>query len=244
MARTMLHSMESGSDPTSMNREMNKYNLNLVLAYGLYRNLTLIVKQPMVHKKMLMNGETTKNTGLGELTFRTKYGIYRRNTPEYNIGIAAIAGLKFPTGAYTFSSKTWDIKSGLYLSLRASHLASDFNIGYSYNGSAKKTDGTIDFGDEFELDWALAYQFVISDDAETVVAPVLEFSYKYIAKDQMDGADLPDSGESVLYLSPGVKLTKSAVKFEILFQIPIWQIQKGSQLQRNTGVIAGIRYLF
>jgi hypothetical protein len=48
----------------------------------------------------------------------------------------------------------------------------------------------------------------------------------------------------VLYISPGIKFTKSSFILEGLLQIPVWQDQKGALLERGAGAIVGVRFMF
>jgi len=242
--RTQLRYMQRDDDPTSMGRKMDKYILNTALAYGLRRNLTLMLKQPAVHQEMSMAASTIKDTGLADLGLLVKYGIYRRNTPEYTFGVATTLGLELPTGGDAFTSETWDLKPGLYLSWRRSSLASDLNIAYTWNGFADEGINGIDPGDELSIDWALAYQFSLGETADISLAPVLELSYKNISPNRLKGHNVTDTGESIFFLSPGIKFTKSSFILEALVQLPVSQEQKGSQLKRDTGIIIGMRFMF
>ena len=73
---------------------------------------------------------------------------------------------------------------------------------------------------------------------------MFELSYKNISPEQLDSSNVSNTGESVLYLSPGIKFTRSSFILEALAQIPVWQEQEGSQLKRDTGVIFGARFMF
>ncbi len=242
--RAQLRYMQRIDDPTSMDRKMDRYTLNTVLAYGLRRNLTLMLKQATVHQEISMAGSTSKDTGLADLFLLAKYGIYRRNTPEYTFGVATTLGLELPTGADAFTSETWDIKPGLYMSWRKGPWGSDFSTAYAWNGFADESSHGINPGDELSLDWALAHQFSIGEKADVSLSPVIELSYKNISPDRLNGHNVSDTGESVFYLSPGIKFTKSSFILEALAQIPVWQEQEGSQLKRGTGVLVGIRFMF
>ena len=132
----------------------------------------------------------------------------------------------------------------LYFSWRSGSWAADLNAAYLWNGFADEGKEGLDPGDELSLDLALAYQFSFGEKAQTSLTPVLELSYKNISPDQLDGGDVSDTGESVLYLSPGLKLTRSSFILEALVQLPVWQDQEGSQLGRATGVLLGVRYMF
>jgi len=242
--RTQVRYMQLKDDPTLMDRKMTTYTFPTVLAYGLRPNLTVMLRQPVKDQEMSMAGSSSRNTGLGDLFALGKYKIYRRNTPQYTFGIASTVGLEFPTGADSFTSETWDLQPGLYTSWRSGPWATDFNIAYNWNGFADRGRNGVNPGDELSLDWALAYQFSFGEKARVSFAPVLELSYKNISPDRLRGHDVLNTGESVLYLSPGIKLTVSSFILESLLQIPIWQDQKGSQLERGMGGIVGTRFMF
>ncbi len=244
IVRTMGVYMRGEKDPTSMGRKMDRYTLNTVLAYGLQPKLTIILKQPVIYQEMTTSGALSKDVGAGDLSLLAKYGIFRRNTPEYTIGLSPIFGLEFPTGSDTFTSETWDLKSGIYISLRKDALASDLNIAYNWNGFSDDGKGGVNPGDELSLDYAIAYQFSFGEEAEVAVAPVLEMSYKNISPDRLSGNEVANTGESVFYISPGLKFTRSSFILEALVQIPTWQEQKGSQLKRGIGFIVGTRFMF
>lgn len=242
--RAQLRFMQRDDDPTSMYRTMDRYALNTVLAYGLRRNLTLMLKQLTVHQETSMAGSTSKDTGLADLFLLAKYGLYRRNTAEYTFGVATTLGLELPTGADAFTSETWDIKPGLYMSWRSGPWASDLNIVYDWNGFADESSRGINPGDKLSLDWALAHQLSFGEKADVSLTPVIELSYKNISPDRLKGHNVSDTGESVFYLSPGIKFTKSDFILEALAQVPVWPEQEGSPLKQGTGVLVGIRFMF
>jgi hypothetical protein len=242
--RTQLRHMERSHDPAPMNRKMEVNVWNNVLAYGLRRNLTLMVRQPYMWRKMSMMGSSVSKSGMGDFMVMGKYGLYRKNTADYTLGVAATMGLELPTGSDAFSSDTWDLKPGLFMSWRNGTWASDVSIAYKWNGFAGDNSLGIDPGDELELDFALARQFSVGASADVVFAPVLEVSYRDVSATRLMGQGAPNSGESVLFLSPGAKLTVSSFILEALVQFPVSQSQKGVQTERDTGYILGVRYMF
>ncbi len=244
IVRTQWRYMERHDDPTTMGRRMERYLFNAVVAYGLRRDLTLILRQPVVHQEMSMAGSKDRESGLADLSLLAKYKIYRQNTRFYTFGAAATLGLELPTGAEAFTSNTWDLKPGLFLSWRRGRWASDFNIDYAWNGFSDEGVGDIDPGDEVSIDWALAHQFSIGREADITLAPVLEISYKNITRDRLDNRTVENTGETIVYISPGIKFTRSSFIFEALAQIPVWQDQEGSQLERSSVVLAGMRFMF
>lgn len=242
--RTMLRSMTRNDDPTGMGRSMDMVVWNNVLAYGLKPNLTLILKQPVRRRKISMAGSSSSDTGAGDLALLAKYRLVRRNTRDTTFGLATTLELSAPTGARQFTSETWDIQPGLYGSFRRGHWAADFSAAYRLNGLGGTRDDGREIGDELALDWATARQFLLGSSADVTVAPVLELSYRDAAADQRFGQQLANSGEEVLYLSPGVKFTRSSLILEALVQVPVWQDQNGTQVERGTGFLMGLRKLF
>ncbi len=242
--RTQLRHMQRKDDPTPMDRQMDTYAVPIVLAYGLRPDLTLMVRQTTKHSKMSMAGSISRDTGLDDLFILGKYRLYRRNTREYTLGIAPTLGLELPTGDEDFTSDTWDLAPGLFASWRSGPWASDFNITYKWTGFADKAENGLNPGDEFSIDLALSHQFSIGEKADTSLAPVLEFSYRHLSPDRRSGHDISNTGESLFFVSPGIKFTKSSFILEALVQIPTWQDQKGSQLEQAARLIVGVRYMF
>ena len=242
--RTQFRYMQRKNGPIPMNQKMDTYAFPVVIAYGFRPDLTLMVRQTVKHKKMSMSGSVSRDTGLGDLFVLGKYKLYRRNTRKYTFGIASTLGLEFPTGADDFTSETWDLEPGLFASWRSGPWASDFNIAYKWNGFADRGRGGINPGNELSLDWALAYQLSFGEKSRVSLAPVLELSYKNTRPDRLSGRDVLNTGESVLYLSPGIKFTKSSFILEALLQFPVWQDQEGTQLEQGTRLIIGTRFMF
>jgi hypothetical protein len=244
IVRTQARYMQRGDDPTGTGREMSRIAFPLVLAYGLKPNLTLMVRQMLMHQEMTMMSATNRTTGLGDLFVLAKYRAYRINTSRYTLGIAPTIGLELPTGSDDFGSETWDLNTGLYISGRSGPWATDFNLGYAWNGFAGQSSQDPDPGEELSLDWALARQFSVGERAQVALAPVLECSYRNTRADRANGQEVLNTGESVLYLSPGFKRSTSWLILEALIQIPVWQDQNGSQLQRGVGALVGSRLMF
>ena len=117
------------------------------------------------------------------------------------------------------------------------------NITYLWNGVAKTGDNVTNPGNVFSIETAIAYQLSLGEDAELAFAPVFESSYQKILSDNLDGAEIENTGESVLLLSPGLKITRSSFIIEGLIQFPVWQKQTGVQTERDTGFLIGIRWM-
>ncbi|MHC4216772.1 MAG: transporter [Planctomycetota bacterium] len=242
--RTQLRYMNRKDDPTAMKQKMDTYAVPVVIAYGLWPELTLMARQTVKHRKMSMRGSVSRDTGLDDLFVLGKYKLYRKNTREYTFGIASTLGLEFPTGDDDFGSETWDLQPGLFTSWRSGPWASDLSVAYKWNGFADRGKNGLNPGNELSVDLALAHQFSIGGKADTSLTPVVEFNYKHILPDRLSGRDVANTGESLFFVSPGIKFTKSSFILEALLQFPVWQDREGSQLKQGTRLIVGTRLMF
>ena len=242
--RTQFRYMQRKDGPAPMNQKMNTYAWPVVIAYGFRPDLTLMVRQAVKHKEMSMTGSDSSDTGLDDLFVLGKYKLFRRNTRQYTLGIASTLGIEFPTGHDDFTSETWDLKPGLFTSWRSGPWASDFSFAYKWNGFADRGKNGLNPGDELSVDLALAHQFSIGQNADTSLTPVLEFNYKHLSTDRLRGHNVANTGESLFFISPGLKLTISSFILEVLLQFPLYQNQKGSQPKQGTRLIVGTRLMF
>jgi hypothetical protein len=123
-------------------------------------------------------------------------------------------------------------------------LGSDVSIAYTLNGVAGEGIDNVIPGNEFALDWAASYQFSLGGSSRMSVAPVLEVSYKDISFNRVDGEDIENTGRSILFVSPGIKFISTSFVLEALIQIPVSQKWNGNQLDQNSTLLFGMRYLF
>lgn len=240
--RTQMRYMKRVNDPSPMHSTSESYMFPVVAAYGLRPELTLMLRQAFTRMDMTMGNTTTRNSGFGDLLVMAKYRAVRHNSPRYTFGIAPLLGLEFPTGEAPFTSDGLDLKTGLFVSGRRGPWASDLNLVYTLNGF---TGGDDDHSQNDILDvvGAVAHQFSFGENARNALAPVLELSYKNISPTEVNGVRQPNSGESILQVSPGVKFTHSSIIFESLLHIPIWQNQIGNRPEQGIGALFGIRIM-
>jgi hypothetical protein len=242
--RTQFRYMERKDDPTPMNRKVEMYAFPIVIAYGFRPDLTLLVRQPVKHRNMHVSGTVNRDTGLDDLFVLAKYKLFRQNTRDYTLGIATTLGLEMPTGDDDFSSETWDLEPGLFTSWRSGPWQSDFSVAYKWNGFADEGNNGLEPGNELSADLAFAHQFNLNEQADMSLTPVLELNYKHLSYDELNGQSVSNTGESLFFISPGLKFTKSSFILEALVQFPVWQDQEGSQLKQGIRYILGTRLLF
>jgi hypothetical protein len=241
--RSQYRFMQRDNYPESDAREMRTNMIMVVAAYGIRSDLTIMVLQGLRQNKMTMAGESTSNTGFTDLFILGKYRLARINTPNYTLGIAPSLGLDIPSGNDDFTSNSWDLQMGCLASGRIRSWGIDINTTYLWNGMVTTDGADHDPGDEFSVETALAYQLGFGSEAILALAPVIEFSYRRIFSDTEDGNTLPNTGERVLLLSPGIKVTWGSFIAESLIQLPIWQDQNGLQTERTPSFLIGFRLM-
>jgi hypothetical protein len=231
--------MSRGEGPGA---EVQQFVFPVVLAYGVRSNVSLFVRQAVVRRERTVLGNATINSGLNDTYLFAKYRAYRVNSPRVTFGVAPTLGIEFPSGQDGFTSDTWDLNAGLYASARTQTWSSDANVAYTWNDMVG--DGEVTPGDELSLDAAVAYQFVIEESGRVTASPVLEVSYLKVWPARVGGSDSPNTGETVLYLSPGAKLSTPMIIVEGLVRIPVSSHLEGNQLERNFEALLGVRVLF
>lgn len=219
---------------------MQRTMVPVVLAYGLRSNVTLMVRQAFVSQEM----NSAESSGLGDTFLMAKLKAYRVNTRSYVFGVSPTLGIELPTGETGFTSDTWDFRPGMYFTLRHGMWAEDLNVAYFWNGLAGEPSPGMDPGDELNIDLALARQFGLNEDYSHTIAPVLELGFDRTAPVELRGNRVGNTGESVLTISPGVKLTMQSFILETLWQYPAWQSQKGSLPEQESMLLLGMRYMF
>ena len=240
--RSQMRIMQRHNDPTPANREMTARMFPMVVAYGVRSDLAVMVRQGIMKREMTMPAVQTSSSGLTDFLVLSKWRLLRVNTRSYTLGFAPTLGIEIPTGEQNFTSDTWDLHLGWFASGRLRSWGMDLNLAYVWNGLAK-SGADIDPGDELAVEAALARQFPFGSDADYAVAPVIECSYRNVSSDNVDGSDIANTGESVVELSPGLKVTRSSLILEGLVRVPVWQDQTGLQTERDIGFLVGIRLM-
>jgi len=237
--RSQVRYMSRGDDAGVL---MEQLVFPVVLAYGLRSNVTVVGRQALIHRGRTVLGNSTTNSGFGDTYVFVKYKAYRMNSRHLTFGVAPTLGVEFPTGESAFSSNTWDLKSGLYASARTRTWSSDVSVAYLWNDVGGNVMAVP--GDELSIDAAVAYQFIMDESGLVTASPVLELSYLKVWPSHIGSDDVPNTGETVLYVSPGAKLSTSMIIVEGLMRIPIREDLVGNQLERNVQALLGVRILF
>ncbi len=246
-------------DPAASSEAQVENRLTLHASYGLSERVTLLARVPVssrrlvsstisegpdvVHTSGLSDPELYAQARLWSSPFNPKVG--RR------VNVLLVAGVKTPWGQNdvvrggvrvdehaqpgTGSTDPFGSLALLYLVDRRSAVFASLSYRHT---------GTNDFGYRYgsSLLGNLAYEHKLS----TRIDGALELNYRSTARDVVDpsGARNPDTGGSLLYLTPRLLLDLGrGVVFRVAAQIPIHRDLNGFQQERAV-LNGGLTYLF
>lgn len=217
-----------------------------VAAWGVLPELTVMGRTAVVNKRMsmpadgMMTAQDSSKTGMGDLLLQAKYKLYRWNGRTSVFGVAPTFGIEAPTGTDGFSSESWDLRAGLHVTHRWHRLSADLTATYVWNGAVDAGAESGDPGDELELVLAFTQVFRLPGSSTLALSPVLELSTGWSGVEDGFGSE---ATEGALFLSPGAMFYTRWVIFEVLCQVPVWQQTPAGMLERNIGLIGGLRFL-
>jgi hypothetical protein len=190
---------------------------------------------------------TVRHTGLGDLRVSGKYTGF---SEDRSTGIDA--GLKLPTGDYSFAGLDRDSALGTGttdLLLGAYHLA---NLGADKQwtsflrvqwSSALAARAGYRPGDEFDAVWGISYagwEF----GRHGALAPVLQLIGVDRGRDSGAASDPADTGYRKLLLAPGIELDEGDFKLYAEVEFAAFQSVEGDQLTARRQYKATISYRF
>lgn len=230
------------------------------VGYGLTDDLTLGIKIPYVSLRNIRasNPEDPDHIhnhgdsdGIGDLSILGRYRIIK---PVGNgFEVALVAGIKTPTGKISEKdpegdlleaehqpgSGSWDPILGLAVTRRNGPLSLDANIMYTI--ATKGTQET-DLGDMLNYNVAASYR-ALNGGVELDL--VLELNGEWKQKQKIAGIRDENSGETILLLSPGLRLSlwKNTMAY-VSVGFPVMQNLNGIQAETRTRTLFGFGMVF
>jgi hypothetical protein len=169
---------------------------------------------------------------------------------------ALIGGVKAPTGdssltnteseqvepSATAGTGAWDGLAGLaYTVPLSAALTLDASALYTFRGER------YDYRLGNRLDFGTSLAWSVCGDAKTFpqVSLVAEATLRHIAKSEEEGAKDGNTGGTVLFLSPGVKVSfTEKIAGSIGIQLPVLQDLNGRQVETQFRLITGVSIAF
>jgi hypothetical protein len=232
-----------------------------VLGYGATSELALFGVLPYLDKELDLTtpgGQrlTRSASGIGDAQVFARYTLLQQDRHGRTFRIASFIGVKLPTGDDDGSdglgrlqqplqsgSGSWDPLGGVVATYQTLDYQVDAQLSYKANTEAND----FQFGDEFRLDASLQYRLVPRELGAAVpgfLYGVIETNFLHQTKDEIGGLDDPDSGGTMLFLSPGLQYVTKQLIVETIVQIPVVQHPNGAALEDEYTLRAGFRLNF
>lgn len=199
-----------------------------------------------------------ESSGVGDAILQTKWVFFRENQLQGTTRLGLQGRLKVPLGSTDATLPTgqvaprplqvgtgsWDVEPTLVFTRTQGRWGLLANAGWRFNGE----DDGFEAGDAFSYDAAVGFRFVpwtyerLSD--QSLVA-YLELNGEVAREDRVRGAENPDSGGHLLFLSPQLQWIPAPwLLFESSVQLPVVQDLNGTQLEHETRFQVGTRFRF
>lgn len=197
-------------------------------------------------------------SGVGDALVDTKWIFYSDNRPQASTRIGLQGGVKIPLGEtdarlpsgevaprpLQVGTGSVDVPVKLIFTDVEGRLGFHANAGWRFN---TRDDG-FEVGDVFSYDAAVGFRFrpwTYQSLTDQSLVVYLELNGEVAQEDEIGGAENPDSGGHVLFLSPDLQWIPTPwLLFEGSVQIPVLQDLNGTQLEHETRVQLGTRFRF
>jgi hypothetical protein len=243
-------------------------NTSIALAYGATEDFTISARLPYIERKNIREGELEAgipeahthgdSSGVGDLLLFGQYRFQKNN----RLDISILFGIKAPTGEtdkrdndgilfeteFQPGTGAWDFLLGAAVSKSNGTLGYHANILYN-----KTTEGeqSTEIGDVLSYNAAITYQLghnhanhdhsqdgaTFSEGARWDLS--VELNGETRAKNKIAGESEENSGGTLIYLSPGIRVSSGNFSGFISYGVPIVEDQNGKQTDVNSRIIAG-----
>ncbi len=249
------------ADP--LDREVSIYGVPIVFLYEVVKNkLVLAAGVPVLRKKMELSedGErrTLSTSGFGDAFVNSKLLLVQRDRPGRTTRFAATGRIKLPTGR---DDETDDEGNLLPPPLQLGSGSMDYTVGGVFTHVRRRVGFNADvgyhfrteandfaFGDSVTYNLALGYRLAPRVykvyPAKNHLNAYIELNGRSSQRNRVRGAEAPDSGGTLIFLSPGIQLIPGGnLIIEASLRLPAVQQLNGAQLKFRPGFNVGIRWL-
>ncbi len=253
----LLEYAEEGNDVHSVD---SIFHTALGVSYGITDNFTLTLHIPYAHLDNIREAhhdepdEIHKHgdaKGMGDISLLGHYRFFF--DPESAFESAVLFGIKMPTGTtndkdiegerfeteFQPGSGSWNPIFGIAATKRFGRTSVDAHLQYTIaTRGAQKTD----LGDVFLYNLSVAYRLPGRPVTWDFIA---EANGEWKQKQKIDGETDKNSGEHVLFLSPGIRVSLSRV-FSTFISVgfPVLQHVNGIQNKTTTRTLFGVSLAF
>ena len=229
---------------------------NLTLDYGFNADWGVSLQLPYVNRfhTTIVDGDTkiseSRSSSIGDMRV---LGRYQGFSPEHDWGVQF--GLKLPTGRHDVNFRVGpQAGAPLDRGLQPGTGSTDLLLGvYTFGPINQNLDyfaqallqvplrGKDEFKPGVGANLTAGVRYVTGN----AFVPHMQVNVRTERKESGDNADIPNSGATLVYLSPGATLTLTdQLKLYGFVQLPIYQRVTGLQLEPKYSVSVGLHYGF
>ena len=238
--------------------EVRRQVFDLSVSYTPSPRLQLEIDVP-VSRTSFDDGLTDgSQTGLGNITFWTKYRFFRKVKTYGDRQAAARFGLELPTGSKDAPSLNVPDFVRQQLTPISGGLSPHFNISFSQAGGRFIVGGDAEAIVRSERDgFRLGHEVRVSTDSEYVLLPrkydapgrelflILETTFVHRSNGKLSGSTVTGTKSTEYYLAPGLQYAVAPqLVLEGSFQFPLIRNTGPLVLKNAQNILLGIRYLF
>jgi len=258
--RVQTKYIRSTDDPSPMNRKLEMWAFPIVGVYGLTENIAVFGVVPVLDKSLTLTtpvGRRTRgDSGLGDITFITRYIAHQKDHPGKTFRIAPFIGLEMPTGdnnetdslgalphSLQLGSGSWDPFIGVVGTWQELSHQIDVSLLYKFNTKANN----FEFGDEIKFDTSYQHRLWprnIEGGIPHFIYAVLESNIAWRERNEISGKQDNHSGGTTWHLSPGIQYVTKRFIAEVAIQLPVMQNLNGSSLKNDLITTMSVRVNF
>lgn len=261
LAQESLVVMQSGHDPSLMDRDFTATQGVSILGYGINGDWTVFAMLPYGHKRLTLDiggqAMSRSSTDIGDLTLFTRYTAYADNEAGSTLRIAPLFGVIAPTGSSTETDSfgtlpppvqpglgAWGELAGAVLTYQTLGYEIDSQLLYTHHGEAH----SFQEGDVAELDGSFQYRLLPATLGEGLpnyyLYGVLEANLVHQDENRQNGVNDSNSGGTTLFLDPGIEYVTSRWVAAFAIQVPVVQNLNGAALRDRYMLQASLRANF
>ena len=241
--------------------EVNRQVLDFSVSYTPSPRVQLEVEVPFSHTSFENNLTSGSGTGLGNITFWSKYRFFRKVKTYGDRQAAVRFGLELPTGkkdAPTSAQLNAPAFVRQQLTPINGGLSPHFDVAFSQAGGRFIFGGNAEGILRFERDgFRMGHEIRVNTDMEYVLLPrkyvapggelfvILETTFVHRWIGRLGGVPVSGSNSTEYYLAPGLQYAM-APQFVIegSYQFPVVRNTGPLVLRNDHNILMGVRYLF
>lgn len=202
------------------------------------------------------------SSGLGDISFIGRYSFFRRHTIDATTTVAALVGIKLPTGRN--DAKTNDGMEYLDSHMQPGTGSTDFIAGLAFSHAVQRVSVSANLlgviptegksGDRHHrfgnaLNYDLTAKYRVYPGPAGSMGPQLFLALgvngELRGREKDNGVTIADSGGNTAYLSPGIQVVVAPhLVFEFTYQKAVYHNLYGTQMGEDYKAAGGVTYLF